>query len=138
MKLYEFINTYLNKKIDFDKHYGAQCVDVFRQYCKDVLNIEHTGSVIGAKDLFLNYENLPLEKKYFEKLKTNNLFYGDVIVWDKSISNEYGHVAIVINQLSENDVLVIEQDGFNQQGLKFKTRNLVNNLGVLRFKGGKV
>lgn len=63
MKLNDFINKNLNKKIDYDKVFGSQCVDVFRQYCEDVLNIPHTGSVEGAKDLYLNYEKLPLEQK---------------------------------------------------------------------------
>ena len=36
MKLDEFINKYINTKVDFDGAFGAQCVDLFRQYCKDV------------------------------------------------------------------------------------------------------
>ena len=63
----EFINKYINTKVDFDNAFGAQCVDLFRQYCKDVLNIPHTGAVEGAKDVFLNYDKLPLEQKYFKK-----------------------------------------------------------------------
>ena len=49
MKIEEFINKYLNKIVDFDGAFGAQCVDVFRQYCKDVLEIPHTGAVEGAR-----------------------------------------------------------------------------------------
>ena len=76
MKLDEFINKYINTKVDFDKAFGAQCVDLFRQYCKDVLNIPHTGSCSttgGAIDLFLDWEKMPLEKKYFKKILINNL-----------------------------------------------------------------
>ena len=57
MKIEEFINKYLNKIVDFDGAFGAQCVDVFRQYCKDVLEIPHTGAVEGAKDLFPSAQN---------------------------------------------------------------------------------
>lgn len=63
MNLIAFVNTYCRKKVDFDGAYGAQCVDLFRQYCKDVLGLPHTGAVEGAKDLWLKYDNLPLEKK---------------------------------------------------------------------------
>ena len=63
MTLIEFVNRYLGKKVDFDGHYGAQCVDLFRQYNRDVLGNERTESVVGAKDLVLQYEKLPLEKK---------------------------------------------------------------------------
>lgn len=135
MKLNDFINQYLNKKIDYDKVFGSQCVDVFRQYCEDVLNIPHTGSVEGAKDLYLNYEKLPLEQKYFKKLSCSKLKYGDVVIWNKTATNEYGHIAIFIGHISDDEILVIEQNGFNQQGLKFEIKSLKNNLGILRFKG---
>ena len=47
MKLDEFVMKYVKTKVDFDKVYGAQCVDLFRQYCYDVLELPHTGSVEG-------------------------------------------------------------------------------------------
>lgn len=72
MKLDEFINKYINTKVDFDGAFGAQCVDLFRQYCKDVLDIPHTGSVDGAKDIYLNYYKMEGEKKYFYNI--TNIF----------------------------------------------------------------
>lgn len=135
MKLFSFINKYLNKNIDYDGYYGSQCVDVFRQYCKDVLKIPHTGVVEGAKDLYLNYENLPLEKKYFQKISDIKFKYGDIAIWDKTSTNPYGHVAIVINQLSEDEILVVEQNGFNQDGLKLSIKFSINCIGGLRYKG---
>ena len=48
MTLSEFITKYDRKIVDYDGAYGAQCVDLFRQYSKDVLGIkEHTGAVRG-------------------------------------------------------------------------------------------
>ena len=59
MNLWEFVEKNIHKKVDFDGAYGAQCVDLFRQYLKDVYEIkEHTGAVEGAKDLFLNHQNI--------------------------------------------------------------------------------
>lgn len=136
MKFHEFINKYINSKIDFDKAFGAQCVDVFRQYCKDVLNIPHTGAVEGAKDLFLNYEKLPLEKKYFIQILSDKIKYGDVIVWGETATNRYGHVAIVVSNIGNKKVLILEQDGFKQDGTKLSVRTITNYLGILRFKGG--
>ena len=134
MKLDEFINKYLDTKVDFDGAYGAQCVDLFRQYCKDVLDIPHTGAVNGAKDLILDYPKMEGEKKYFNLLPVMKIRTGDVIVWNKTITNNYGHVAIVIGLLSDG-ILVLEQDGFKQNGVKFKIRSFENALGILRFKG---
>lgn len=136
MKLDEFINKHINTKVDFDNAFGAQCVDLFRQYCKDVLNIPHTGAVEGAKDIFLNYGKLPLEQKYFKKYSTNNPKPADVIIWNETKTNKYGHIAIVVSSLSNNKVLVFEQDGFKQDGAKLAIRTTENMLGVLRFNGG--
>ena len=138
MKLDEFINKYINTKVDFDKAFGAQCVDLFRQYCKDVLNIPHTGTVEGAKDIFLNYDKLPLEQKYFKKYSTNCPEPADVIIWGKTKTNKYGHIAIVVSSLSNNKVLVFEQDGFKQDGAKLSIRTIENMLGVLRFNGENI
>ena len=134
MKLEEFINKYINTKVDFDGAYGAQCVDLFRQYCKDVLNIPHTGAVDGAKDLILNYQKMEGEKKYFYNLPAIQARTGDVIVWNSTVTNKYGHVAIVIG-FTFDGILVMEQDGFKQDGAKFKNRSFDNVLGILRFKG---
>ena len=138
MKLDEFINKYINTKVDFDNAFGAQCVDLFRQYCKDVLNIPHTGAVEGAKDVFLNYDKLPLEQKYFKKYSTNNPKPADVIIWNETKTNKYGHIAIVVSSLSNNKVLVFEQDGFKQDGAKLSIRTTENMLGILRFNGGNI
>ena len=138
MKLDEFINKYINTKVDFDNAFGAQCVDLFRQYCKDVLNIPHTGAVEGAKDVFLNYDKLPLEQKYFKKYSTNNPKPADVIIWNETKTNKYGHIAIVVSSLSNNKVLVFEQDGFKQNGAKLAIRTIENTLGILRFNGGNI
>ena len=138
MKLDEFINKHINTKVDFDNAFGAQCVDLFRQYCKDVLNIPHTGAVEGAKDIFLNYDKLPLEQKYFKKYSTNNPKPADVIIWNETKTNKYGHIAIVVSSLSNNKVLVFEQDGFKQDGAKLAIRTTENILGVLRFNGGNI
>lgn len=129
----EFLNKWTGKKCDFDKAFGAQCVDLFRQLCQDVLGIPHTGGVEGAKDLFLNYEKMPLEKKYFEKVYINP-YVGDVAVWGPTDKNKYGHVAIVMGVVDGCSILVAEQDGFKQDGVKFKVRSLENCLGFLRFK----
>lgn len=138
MKLDEFINKHINTNVDFDNAFGAQCVDLFRQYCKDVLNIPHTGAVEGAKDIFLNYDKLPLEQKYFKKYSTNNPKPADVIIWNETKTNKYGHIAIVVSSLSNNKVLVFEQDGFKQDGAKLAIRTTENMLGVLRFNGGNI
>ena len=133
MTLDEFVKKYNGKKIDYDGRYGAQCVDVFRQYCKDVLDIPHTGGVVGASDLYTKYDELPLEQKYF-----NRLVYagrkpeaGDVVIFAPTKSNKYGHVAIVLDASSE-EIAVFEQDGFKQDGAHVGSWSDARVLGFLR------
>lgn len=139
MDLIEFVNKYHGKKVDFDGAFGAQCVDLFRQYCKDVLRAGHTGAVEGAKDLFLKYADLPAECKYFDRITNATPQIGDVCVWGATEKNKYGHVAICLGYDSEFDlILVFEQDGIKQDGAKIAVRSKNNLLGVLRFTGGRV
>lgn len=135
MDLTDFINHYFGKKVDFDGAYGAQCVDLFRMYCKEVLALPHTGAVDGAKDLFLEWAHLPLERYFFYKVSTPEC--GDVVIWGETSTNKYGHVAIFISKINKKEMLVFEQDGFKQDGAKFKLRKFENVLGYLRKKGGE-
>lgn len=135
MNVAEFINKYNGKKVDFDGAFGAQCVDLFRQYVKDVLGItEHTGAVEGAKDLYLNYKNLLKEQKYFDRIPASQKRKcGDVVIWDATPTNKYGHVAIYLGETDEG-FLVFEQNGFTQNGAEIKNRSRLGLLGMLRGK----
>lgn len=135
MTIADFIKKYNGKLVDFDKAYGAQCVDLFRQYVFDVLGIiEHTGAVEGAKDLYLNYKNLLKEQKYFDRVPASQRRkLGDILVWDATPTNKYGHVAILLGE-NENGLLVFEQNGFTQDGAKIVMRSKFGLLGVLRKK----
>ena len=99
-----------------------------------MLNIQHTGAVEGAKDLYLKYDNLPAERLYFFTVKAAPYTIynaGDVAVWGETKSNKYGHVAIVLSEFSDG-FIVFEQDGFKQDGAKLNFRSRNNLLGVLR------
>lgn len=126
----EFVQKYQGKKIDYDGAYGPQCVDVFRQYCKEVVKCPHTGAVEGAKDLWERF-SLNDEKKYFVRLNATKGRIGDVIIWGSTPSNRYGHVAIIVTRMG-NNVLVFEQDGFRLDGCKLAIRDITSALGVLR------
>ena len=139
MTLIEFIEKYNGKKVDFDHAYGAQCVDLFRQYAKEVLAIkEHTGpceTTGGAVDLFMDYDRMPVEKKYFTRSTQKNWKSGDVLIWGPTDKNKYGHVAILIAYFSDGTkFLVFEQNGITQAGAEIRVRDRTNLLGYLRRK----
>ena len=134
MTLAEFAAKYTGQKVDYDKAYGPQCVDLFRQYCADVIGCPHTGAVEGAKDLWFRFSETE-EKKYFDRFNTWFIQPGDVAIWDATATNKYGHVAIVL--LADNktkQLLVMEQDGFKKDGTKLAVRGYENLIGVLRRK----
>ena len=137
MFLEDFVKKYNKKKVDFDGVYGAQCVDLFRQYAKECLGIpEHTGACQtsgGAKDLFIDYPKMPIEKKYFYRETKRGMVAGDVLIWDSTPSNKYGHVAIYLGELN-NSLIVFEQNGITQAGAEITLRSKENLLGFLRKK----
>lgn len=134
MTLADFINKYNGKKVDFDNAFGAQCVDLFRQYCREVLEIPHTGAVEGAKDLFLKYYKMEGERKYFSIHSSGLFAFGDVAIWDGNEINKYGHVALFLAEVDRDNILVFEQNGLKQDGAKLAIRSKKNLLGVLRRK----
>jgi len=136
MNLEEFVKKYNGKKVDFDGAFGAQCVDLFRQYNKDVFGLPHTGAVEGAVDLFIDYKVLPSEQLYyiaFVPKRINQIKAGDVVIFNSTNTNIYGHVAIVLGILGES-LIVFEQNGLLQDGAKIVLRSIDNICGVLRRK----
>jgi hypothetical protein len=133
LSLDDFVRLYEGKQVDFDKAFGSQCVDLFREYSKQVLGIpEHTGAVEGAKDLYLNFNSMPKMDKYFQKVFTPRK--GDIVIFNASDSNKYGHVAIVLFATNKS-LVVFEQDGFNQKkGSYINIWNYDRVLGFIRRK----
>lgn len=132
MTLWQFVQRHVKTKVDFDGAFGAQCVDLFRQYCKDVLGIGHTGAVVGAKDLVERYDALPKERENFALVTDRyNVLPGDVAVWGATGGNPYGHVAIVLDA-GTGGIVVFEQDGFKQDGARIAERSTDGVIGYLR------
>lgn len=132
MELSIFCTKYHGQKVDFDGVCRAQCVDLFRQYNKDVWGnprLEGLGENGGAKDLWLKYDQMPLTKKYLRKV--TEPVCGDVVVFGATPTNKFGHVAIFLVQEGD-DMLVFEQDGFAQNGAKYAWRSTQEMLGALR------
>jgi len=100
MKLEGFLEKYNEQHLDWDGAFGAQCVDEARFYFSEVCGLtKQPDGVLGAKDFFLNFENDPVLRENFIKIKnTPDLvpMPGDVVIWDKTAGNPYGHIAIFV------------------------------------------
>lgn len=127
MSLTQFIRTYLGKKVDFDRQFGFQCVDLYRQYCKDVLDIPQTPSVDGAKDIINRSGCLLVTRESV----LADYSRGDVLIWGATKDNKYGHVAILVDVYNTKYFIVLEQNGFTQDGVKLAFRSREGLLGCL-------
>ena len=99
----EFRNKRLGKKIDYDWAFWAQCVDLAKLYCEEVLGMGKIWALGNAKDI----PNNPIFRKDWEVLKgTTDLMQGDIIIRTKG---KYGHIAIV-DHIAGGKVYVLEQN----------------------------
>lgn len=119
-----------------------QCVEFVKRYYYEFYNHKMPDSYGNAKDFF--------EKKIEDGIinpKRNLIQYhnpskekpliNDIIIFDKTIFNPYGHIAIISN-VSENDVEIIQQNAgpFSKSREKIEIKNnlgswLINNKRVL-------
>lgn len=131
----QFYQNHKNDKIDFDGHHGYQCVDLFRQFIKEHIGELQPAPVYGASQFYSNYSKDEILKKYFSKmyLSSHSIEPNDIIIFPVSKTNPFGHIAIVYS-VNNNDVQVVEQDGFTQQGVKIKVYKAKQFFQVLRPK----
>src|SRR3990167_3595822 len=103
VKLDAFIKKWVGRKVDFDGSYGAQCVDLYRQYVKEVLGFPQLSGVIGAYQILDT-----VDTKYYQKNPIGPPQPGDIIVWNTQFG-PLGHTAITVSANKES-VKVFEQN----------------------------
>jgi len=139
-KLGIYIIKNICKKIDFDGQYGAQCVDLIRDFLNNVYDLpQQPEGVVGAQDFFLKHDERAVQKKYLDRheicVKGQDIPVGAIVVFRATATNKYGHIGVCIR--TENNVIVLlEQDGFKQDGVKISRWNYDNVLGYLTKKEG--
>lgn len=127
ISLTQFIKKYLGTKVDYDGHNGPQCVDLARQYYDEVLEVPQFPPVEGAKDIIKN----PGKLKVIKEDALADYSSGDILVWGATKTNQFGHVAILVSIYNTKYFIVLEQDGFKQDGCKLAFRSRENLLGGL-------
>jgi len=127
--LEQFEKKYMGKVVR-----DGQCVALMRQYAEECLGIPHTGSVEGAKDLWLHFKEFPLMDKFFTRIMNrNDVRRGDIPIFGPTASNKYGHVAICTESHFDG-MECIEQDGFKLNGVKPAFWTWTRFIGALRAK----
>lgn len=136
LSIKQFVDKYNGKAVDFDKKFGAQCVDLFNFYNSEVVGAPWIGTPAtgGARDLY-EVEN-PERAKFYKKLAADSqLQPGDVEVAgepngryvENGVTKFLGHVRIYIG-----DGQYIEQNGKISQMTALTNAKLSGKLGILR------
>lgn len=112
--LEQFTAKYNGKSLDFDKHYGAQCTDLFNYYNAEFVEAPWIGTPAtgGARDLA--EVDSAARRGYYDVLPPSTpLIAGDVLVYgdpygrvvENGKQKFYGHVAIYVgdgNAIQQN------------------------------------
>jgi prefoldin subunit 5 len=97
MMLQQFIDKWSGQNADWDNYYAGQCVDLFRYYCDEVMEIKQPAGVWGAANFWTNFESDTILKENFNKIPNDSDFTpqeGDVMIWNFNAGGGYGHIAI--------------------------------------------
>ena len=134
----QFIAKWLYKKADWDNFYQGQCVDLFRYYCDEVLEISQPAGVWGAGNFWSDFDSDPILVANFTKVANTADFVptkGDVVIWNFYAGGGYGHIAIATGDNSGLQYF----KSFDQNWSKISYCEIVNHnyknvWGVLRPK----
>jgi len=102
------LNDYLNDNMG-KKVRDGQCVALIRDCVEVVYGIPHTGSVEGAIDIWRTRRANPKILQYFHIVE-GRPERGDIIFFNPTSSNKYGHVAIVLEDKGDG-FIIADQDG---------------------------
>lgn len=116
MTYQDFIWKWNTKYCDYDHAYGNQCVDLMRQYCKDVYGVDGYKAIPSrgnAKDIFKNFKN----NAYFKKVnntpngipKKGDIIFFKTSTWFPFLFGFAGHVGIV-DQAGLYDMVIFNQN----------------------------
>lgn len=130
MTLDEFVKEYEGKKIDYDGSYGAQCVDLVRLYIHLVWNLPQPKSIISAYEAYTRWLRCGNGFNEISWKSITKIARGDIIVFPPTDTNSHGHIAIVLD-VTGDEVLCFEQNGFTQKGAEQKRRLLDMGFGCL-------
>lgn len=106
----EYLKTlHIGDKIDYDGHFGPQCVDLARAYC-EAIGAPQLPKVVGAGDFVEEYA----KGNIHGFIRVDRPVPGCLAIHRRG---EYGHVAIVCG-VTANNVVVLEQNGYTQAGIQ--------------------
>lgn len=112
MRIRRFFYRYRKWFIDADGRYGYQCVDLIRQYCKEVYGYKMP-AMASAKDASAKHFTKPLRKEI--QLWVEDLKMWDIITFAPTTKNKYGHIGVVFRN-TKDGIQFYDQNGIGWAG----------------------
>lgn len=141
MSYQSFKNKWLGRRVDYDKVYGYQCVDLIKQYMAEEKGLK-PGAWGNAIDYW--YNTNPAILKHYDKIATTSLRAGDIVVLKGVNGNPYGHIGIASGASLLWYRQILEQNGSTGNGsgtggdaIRLRYIPTSRILGVLRPKAAK-
>lgn len=142
-RLQDYINENTGKGINWDGQYGNQCMDLYRHYVNWLGVPKQSMPVAGAADIWTTYLT-----EYFDQIINTLTFVpsaGDIVIWKRSTSLKWGHVAIFVTGDTSKFISFDQnwpQEGYTDSKGNFigtgtphlQEHNYINVIGVLRLK----
>jgi len=113
MTYQQFQNKWLGKRVDIDKLYGYQCVDLIKQYMLETQGIPN-GAYGNAVDYWYKTHNAVSAK--YDRVNGSNAQQGDIVVLKGINGNPYGHIGIATGNINFISVQILEQNGSTGNG----------------------
>lgn len=129
----QFVQNLKGKFMDADGAYGAQCVDLWILYCRQVVGGGEFILPTGYADSIWSYQDSRGRGDLFTKVAASNSpRKGDVVVWAMGSQNHpSSHVAVVIEDRGSN-LLVFEQNGWPLRSCEIQQTTKSGVSGYLR------
>lgn len=133
----DYIKKFVGQKIDYDKVYGVQCVDLIKHYIKNVLEIEpqSIGNALDYYNKRYSSDYLATNFKWLDYKKGFKFKKGDIIVFKSQ--SIFGHIGLCSGEYGKRGVWVYDEN-YKGTGAGITKRLYLYNdanykiLGVLR------
>lgn len=109
----QFESKWLGRRVDIDKVFDYQCVDLVKQYMLEVYGMPN-GAYGNAIDYWTKPVRQVLEKFY--KVQTTHARQGDVVILYGTSGNVYGHIGIATGAANATHIEILEQNGATGNG----------------------
>lgn len=113
MSYISFRNKWLGRRVDYDRVYGYQCVDLIKQYMAEEKGLK-PGAWGNAIDYWYSTNSTVL--KHYDKIATNNFRAGDIVILKGVNGNPYGHIGIASGASRPYYRQILEQNGSSGNG----------------------